>query len=315
MKTERQEAAFLLQALGSFVNEDILSRNSAGFIKILMLRADARLQFVTRRFMNERITRSEFFTQLLELIERESKLVFDAVFENCTLHSAKVASREERKASYNNSTMGTSLTYGEIDFRSFGGILQRFTSTRGKIFYDLGSGTGRALVEARLLCDFDQCIGIELLNSLHKKAEKVIRDFDSSKYRKILSYSLPSRDIRVFEGSILDEDWSDGDLIFANSTCFSPDLMTRMGTKGEMLRPGAFFITFTKGLNNEAFELIEQMRLKMSWGPATVYIHRRRNHDGTPARGLLSFDKCKERLEAKMATLSMPTGPPLHETK
>ena len=73
---------------------------------------------------------------------------------------------------------------------------------------------------ARLLSDFDQCVGIELLHSLHEKAEKVVKDFDAPKYRKILTHSLPERDVRVFEGSILEEDWSDGDLIFANSTCF-----------------------------------------------------------------------------------------------
>ena len=307
VETERVEAAFLLKALCLFVSEDVLSRNSAGFIKILMLRGDARLDFVTRRFMEERITRSAFLTQLLELIERESKLVFDAVFQNCTLHSAKLASREERDANYKNSMVGTSLTYGEIDFRSFCTILQRFTSTRGKIFYDLGSGTGRALVEARLLCDFDQCVGIELLHSLHMKAEKVVRDFDSPKYRNILSVSLPLRDVQVFEGSILEEDWSDGDLIFANSTCFSPDLMARMGVAGEKLRPGAYFITFTKGLTSKAFELMEQMRLKMSWGPATVYIHRRLNNDGSSAEGLIAFDRRKE-LEAKVPTSPPATG-------
>ena len=296
------------------MKEDLLSRNSAGFVKVLMLRGDARLQFVTKRFLDERISRGDFLSQILELVERESKLVFDAVFESCTLHSAKQASREEREAKFKGNTMGSSLTYGEIDFRSFGIILQRFTSTRGKIFYDLGSGTGRALVEARLLADFDQCIGIELLNSLHEKAVQVVGDFDKPKYRKILSHSVPSKDIRVYEGSILEEDWADGDLIFANSTCFSPDLMSRMGEQGEKLQPGAYFITFTKGLTSKAFELLEQVRLKMSWGPATVYIHRRRNLDGTPAEGRLAFDKrkCLETTKSS-ATVSQnhsPTGPP-----
>ena len=94
-EVERAEASFLLLALASFVSDDVLSRNSAGFIKVLMLRGDARLQFVTRRFMEERITRSDFLTQLLELVEREQA---DDAGSRVVLHSAKLASREEREA-------------------------------------------------------------------------------------------------------------------------------------------------------------------------------------------------------------------------
>lgn len=32
----------------------------------------------------------------------------------------------------------------------------------------------------------------------------------------------------VFEGSFLDFDWSDGDVVFANSTCFDEALMNDM---------------------------------------------------------------------------------------
>jgi predicted esterase/SAM-dependent methyltransferase len=287
----RGDSVFLLKQLAGFVNEDLLSRNSAGFVKILMLRNDVRLNFVTKRYMEDRIDRAEFLNQLLELIERESKLIFDEVFVNCTLHDAKLASRQEREQEWKGAAVGTSLTYGEIDFRSFGLILQRFTGTKGKTFYDLGSGTGRALVEARLLCDFDQCIGVELLSSLHNKAVDVVRAFDEPRFRNALSVSLPQKDVKVYEGSILEEDWSDGDFIFANSTCFSLDLIDSISKLGEKLRPGSIFVTFTKGLTSKAFELLEQVRLKMSWGPATVYIHKRRNHDGTPAADVFAFDK------------------------
>lgn len=49
------------------------------------------------------------------------------------------------------------------------------------------------------------------------------------------------------------------------------------------LKPGAIFVTFTKGLNlPKHFEVIERKRYKMSWGPATVFIHRRLGPDGLP---------------------------------
>ena len=46
------------------------------------------------------------------------------------------------------------------------------------------------------------------------------------------------------------------------------------------LKPGAIFVTFTKGLNSDKFEVLDRRRYKMSWGPATVFIHRRLHDSG-----------------------------------
>ena len=40
----------------------------------------------------------------------------------------------------------------------------------------------------------------------------------------------------------------DGDVLFANSTCFDDSLMSKMSKMAEGLKPGAIFVTFTKGL-------------------------------------------------------------------
>ena len=84
----------------------------------------------------------------------------------------------------------------------------------------------------------------------------------------------------VYEGSFLEYDWTDGDVIFANSTCFDDNLMMSMSKMAEGCKPGAIFVTFTKGLNSKAFELLERKRYTMSWGPATVFIHRKLYPDG-----------------------------------
>jgi hypothetical protein len=44
----------------------------------------------------------------------------------------------------------------------------------GGIFYDLGSGTGKAVFAARFVCDFARCIGIEILDGLHKQAASIV---------------------------------------------------------------------------------------------------------------------------------------------
>jgi Histone methylation protein DOT1 len=67
-----------------------------------------------------------------------------------------------------------SLIYGEVEFKSFYRVLRKINPQPGLVFYDLGSGTGKAVFLARLTQDFSKCIGIEVLHSLHNQARKIV---------------------------------------------------------------------------------------------------------------------------------------------
>ena len=82
------------------------------------------------------------------------------------------------------------------------------------------------------------------------------------------------RDDRVDDASD-DLDWSDGDIVFANSTCFDDELQRALTRRGERLRPGALLISFTTALQTLWFVVVYKRRFEMSWGPATVFIHRK----------------------------------------
>lgn len=97
----------------------------------------------------------------------------------------------------------------------------------GGVFYDLGSGTGKALFAARLVCDFSRCIGIEILQALHKQAAAIVHKYNEE-FRDMLSAGM-QQTANVYVGSFLDFDWSDGDVVFANSTCYDDALMLSMG--------------------------------------------------------------------------------------
>ncbi|CAN0457728.1 unnamed protein product, partial [Laminaria digitata] len=117
---------------------------------------------------------------------------------------------------------------------------------------------------ARLTQDFAHCVGIEVLQPLHSAAQLVTRRFDE-RYRRRLDCTQP-QNAGVFLGSFLEYDWSDGDCIFANSTCFPPDLMAALARQAEELKPGSVVVTFTKGLESPCFEVENKKRFEMSWG-------------------------------------------------
>lgn len=69
-----------------------------------------------------------------------------------------------------------SLTYCESDFLPFVELLARCGARDGHVLYDLGCGTGRAVVAAALSGrKFMKCVGVEVLPSLARSAAETVR--------------------------------------------------------------------------------------------------------------------------------------------
>ena len=71
------------------------------------------------------------------------------------------------------------------------------------------------------------------------------------------------------------KDWRDGDIVFANSTCYDDELMGKIGVIAIGMKKGAFFVSFTKRLPCTDFVVVEHSMERMSWGEATVYIQQK----------------------------------------
>ncbi len=126
-------------------------------------------------------------------------------------------------------------------------------------------------------------MGIEYLENLHKIALDVKSEYDikCESVRKINEELIPFNkmpDLVIENGDFLKFDWRDASVILANSTCFSIELMNSLSKKADAeLKKGTIFVTFTKRLPNlnERWEIRDGFRRLMSWGIATVYIHRK----------------------------------------
>ena len=53
-------------------------------------------------------------------------------------------------------------------------------------------------------------------------------------------------DIKFVHGDATVIDWSDADVVFANSTCFDDETMEKLACSASRLRVGAFFLTTTR---------------------------------------------------------------------
>jgi len=176
------------------------------------------------------------------------------------------------------------LTYGEITCEAIKAIVNHINIDRSgydcrplRAFYDLGSGSGRAVVAAALCNAFNSCIGIEISSELHNLALTLSdrwKTFCADKFLK--KYS----ELNFIQGSFLELsvcDWLDGDVIFINSTCFNKAMMDSLSTLCRGLRLGSYVITLTHTLSDAEglFKIICEDRLTMSWGMADVFIHKK----------------------------------------
>ena len=220
-----QPAKLLLLAT-LFAEDRVISNNGKAWLKELILRRDPRLDALLEQFESKAgaAADSVFLEQIHNLIIDEAADVFNEMFSDTTLEVGKTLSKGERDLK----GLGEekSLIYGEVEFQSFYRVLRKINPQPGLIFYDLGSGTGKAVFIARFTQDFARCLGVEILNTLHGQARIVVNRYNRE-YRHLLSAGQ-NQHADVFAGSILDVDWMDGDVIFANSTCFDDKLMRDM---------------------------------------------------------------------------------------
>lgn len=128
---------------------------------------------------------------------------------------------------------------------------------------------------AALTHDFEVCMGIEILSSLHEIAVNVL-----GVWRKdILKHLLGSKVVHTRFSFLYDDatlvTWSHADLVFMNSTCFDEILMAKLAIEAEKLRPGVVVLTATKPLPSSKFEQLERCSMKETWGEATIFVQRR----------------------------------------
>ena len=225
------------------------------------------------------------------------KDLYDEIIRPFPTKIGRQASQKERYET--GQKKDSTLVYGEISFESFEIIFHKiknlygirnegssgpegFLQRPGGLFYDLGSGTGKPCVAAALLHNFERCTGVEILEGLHTVSQSLIERYNSTKESLL---QLPSREfhtaIQTFKGDMLQTDivdWRDADVLFANSTCYSSQIMSKISNIAMGLKKGAFIVTFTSHLTpmSPHFEILDCEAHSQSWGESTVYIMQKK---------------------------------------
>lgn len=162
-------------------------------------------------------------------------------------------------------TQDSSFVYGEIIPLSFAQLLESLSPHPEDVFYDLGSGVGKAVLCAALFFEWRKCCGVELMPGLHECSQSLLAE-------------LPARPFPVefLREDFLQVDLSDASVIFLHATTFAPTLWENLKKKLYALKSGTRLIVVTKRLDESVFELISEWIVRMSWGESSAFIYRKR---------------------------------------
>ena len=143
-------------------------------------------------------------------------------------------------------------------------------------FIDLGSGSGTVAFTAVLSHDFTAVTGIEIVDSLHSVAEELNEEWDGIK--NVLPTKKQDTIVKFQHGDCCHVDWSHGDVIYCNATCFDEKAVEKIAELAWNLKPSAFFIMITKKMPPSSslyFEFVDAGSIKMNWGIAPVHFYKR----------------------------------------
>lgn len=116
---------------------------------------------------------------------------------------------------------GVCIVYGELLYYSVKKVISQISQSPSDIFLDLGSGIGKLALQVFLQTDVAKVIGIEALPILDSQAQKVAEQVAAD-------YPIfweNDRELQFICSDFMKTSWLDATIIFACSTCFTPELL------------------------------------------------------------------------------------------
>jgi len=189
-----------------------------------------------------------------ELLEELNRLYHGHLADARYMRGDRIKAEQEVSAV---TGFGYQAHYGELMPQGLLGLLDAVKARPGQRFYDLGSGTGKTVMLAWLLGL--TATGVELVKDRYDGA------------RRTLNAALKERDedtdavgARFIHADIASIDFSDADIVFANSVFYTEDLLQTIAFRAQKMRPGSHIITI-EGLIGDHLSASEKVRLHTSW--------------------------------------------------
>ncbi len=160
--------------------------------------------------------------------------------------------------------------YGEVLPVTLLDLVALLPPKKNQIFYDLGSGAGKALLAMKLCYPSMQVKGIEQVLELHTLALEKYHQ-----YLKVAQLQAADFEIHHINQNMIDYPFEDADIVFINATAFEATWQPILD-KLRLLKAGTKIIITSKTLPEDGFTKQYQGMEPMSWGLTSTYIYEKK---------------------------------------
>ncbi len=161
-----------------------------------------------------------------------------------------------------------SPVYGEINPAALDQLLTYLNLNPNDIFYDLGSGVGKVIIQTLLSSSVGQAIGIELSKERFYLAQTALERAENYLSGISLRGSFKNQDL-------LTVDLSEASVIYTCSTAFSEAFMHKLTRRLAMLSQPFRLVSLQELPNDPRFKPIKTLKLDMSWArKVAVHIYQ-----------------------------------------
>jgi hypothetical protein len=154
--------------------------------------------------------------------------------------------------------------YGEIPYDSAAHILADLKLSQNDVFYDLGSGVGKLVLQAYLTTPVKRSVGIELsktrFNIANSRHKQTILD----------DHTTPGRDLIFLHQNIRTATLSDATVCFLSGITFPPPLVQTIMDRLSALQHPVKVVSILPLPEHAQFKLIKTYQLPMSWASEGV---------------------------------------------
>jgi hypothetical protein len=199
----------------------------------------------------------------------QGALIYHSLYEKV---SGYKASRDAIKKN-DNDDFGNKFLYGDLPLITWTAIVNKANPKKDGVFFDLGSGIGKAVVLSHLLCDFRKSIGIELLEGLYDKSCEIMEQLEG-KIKPGFAQYLQDREMIFINDNIFNINLHEADFIFLNYPLGDEESFLFLEKKFlEELQPKTKIVTTIRSLKNPAFKMFHETSYRFSWGKADAYFY------------------------------------------
>lgn len=165
------------------------------------------------------------------------------------------------------------LTYGEIEFTSLIALLSLVRPNKNTVFYDLGSGIGKAVTACAMVFPVSKAVGIELLKPLHNCAIECATQLSLRP-----AYEESASKMQFIHGNFLEVNLNEATFIFINSSTIINPTWEQLCNRLDFLPCLETVITTSKPMKTTQFSIVKTTKVQMSWGVVEAYIQARQTN-------------------------------------